>query len=171
MAPGAMLGTELDGTEPVYADDTFAATFAFIQGGVRFELEHPGPAHTPGDAFVWLPEKGVMFAGDIVYTERVLGIGEQSDSGSWIKAFEAMAARNPRWVVPGHGGPARLERARSDTLNYLLHLRQRIRQHLDAEGDAISAVEVDQSEFSYLEQFEALARRNAQAVFVEMEFD
>ena len=37
--------------------------------------------------------------------------------------------------------------------------------------DAIGATDVDQSAFGRLEQFDALARRNVQAVFVEMKFD
>ena len=57
---------------------------------------HRGPAHTPGDSFVWLDERDVMFTGDIVYVDRILGNGDQrSITDSWLAAFEAMAAFDP----------------------------------------------------------------------------
>jgi hypothetical protein len=42
---------------------------------------------------------------------------------------------------------------------------------MEAGGDMQGAPKVDQSAFSQLEGFEALAGRNAQAVFGEMEFE
>ncbi len=166
-----LLGETLDGTEPVFATETFDEALTFDLGGVTFEIVHPGPAHTPGDSYVFLPEQRVMFTGDIVYTERILGVIEVSNSASWIEAFEAMAGRAPVDVVPGHGAPTTLERATADTYEYLVNLRTRMREHIEAGGDIIGAVEVDQSAFRHLEQFDALARRNAQQIFAEMEWE
>ena len=44
-------------------------------------------------------------------------------------------------------------------------------EHIDNGGDILGAVEVDQSAFAYLEQFDQLARRNAQEVFSQMEWE
>lgn len=55
--------------------------------------------------------------------------------------------------------------------DYLANLHARMAEHVDGSGDIIGAVEVDQSAFVYLEQFDALARRNAQQVFEEMEWE
>ena len=82
-----------------------------------------------------------------------------------------MAAAKPNHIVPGHGGPTTLQRATAETRAYLVNLRTRIGTHIEAGGDMIGAVKVDQSTFKHLEQFDALARRNAQAVFAEMEFE
>ena len=73
------LGDALDGTEPSFADVTFDSDHTLDVGGLSFEIMHRGPAHTPGDSFVWLPARDVMFTGDIVYVERILGVGPQSD--------------------------------------------------------------------------------------------
>jgi hypothetical protein len=62
-------------------------------------------------------------------------------------------------------------RARAETYDYLLNLRAQIGEHIQAGGDMIGAVDVDQSSFKHLELFDLLARRNAQAVFAEMEFE
>lgn len=112
-----------------------------------------------------------MFTGDIVYMERILGVGPQSHSGEWIKTFKAMAAFKPTYIVPGHGRAGTLAQATAQTLDYLLNLRKQMAAHIENGGDMIGSVKVDQSAFSKLEQFEALSRRNAQQVYSEMEFE
>lgn len=166
-----LIGDGLAGTEPVYASETFEDRLGLTIGDRKIEIVHASPAHTPGDAFVWLPAERVVFAGDIVFTERLLGVLEFSSSAGWIEAFEMMAALDPLHVVPGHGAPTTLERARADTYDYLVNLRERMREHIDAGGDIIGSVGVDQSAFARLEQFDALAGRNAQQVFIEMEWE
>jgi glyoxylase-like metal-dependent hydrolase (beta-lactamase superfamily II) len=132
---------------------------------------HRGQAHTPGDSFVWLEERNVMFTGDIVYVERILGVGPQSNAKSWIQAFDAMAAVEPTHVVPGHGRATTLEQARADTYDYLVNLRSRIGELIEEGGDIMEAPEIDQSAFAGLEQFDSLAGRNAQTVYEQMEWE
>ena len=158
-------------TEPRYADTTFDDTHKFSVGAVNIEIHHRGHAHTPGDSFVWLPQTRVLFAGDIVYTERMLGIGSQSASRSWVAAFEAMAAFNPKVLVPGHGRPTTLAVARADTLEYLLFVRKNVAAFMADGGDISDISSVDQSRFRNLKNFELLAGRNAQRVFEELEWE
>ncbi len=166
-----LIGAELEGTEPAYADVTFAKTYRFELGGVTIEIVHPGPAHTPGDSFVWVPARDTVFAGDIVYVERILGIGDQSSITHWPAAFKAVEAVGATHVVPGHGAPTTIDRARADTYDYLMTLRKLIGAVIDRGGDIIAAPLVDQSAFSYLEQFDSLAGRNAQSAFQQMEWE
>lgn len=165
-----LIGDGLKGTEPEQADIAFEEMHVLEFGGRRLEIHHHA-AHTPGDSFVWLPRDRVVFTGDIVYVERVLGVMDFSDSAAWLEAFAALEALEPRHIVPGHGSPTTLERARADTRDYLLNLRQRMREHIDGGGDIIGAVDVDQSAFSRLGNFESLAKRNAQTVFQQMEWE
>lgn len=168
----ALIGTTaLAGTEFVYADTRFATTHAFTLGGVRVEIVHPGPAHTPGDAFVWLPNQKIVFSGDIVFMDRLLGVLPYSDSKAWLDAFAAIEKRKPAVVVPGHGRPAPLAKAQAETRDYLIDLRKKIGAFLAAGGTMIDAKKVDQSAFDYLKVFDQISRRNAQAVFAEMEFE
>ena len=104
IALSQFLGDGLDGTEPAYADVTYQTDYTLEFGGLGFEIMHRGAAHTPGDSFVWLDERDVMFTGDIVYVDRLLGNGPARDTDSWIAVFEAMAAFEPAHIVPGHGG-------------------------------------------------------------------
>jgi len=161
----------LDGTRAVYADETFEDGLSFDFGGVHFELTATGGAHTPGDAVIWLPGQRTAFTGDMVYLERMLGVASFSDFKNWMPAFQAMAANKPEHVVPGHGNPSSLERARADTYDYLVNLNKRVSGVLENGGAIEDAIAVDQEAFKYLLNFDQLARRNAQEVYVQLEFD
>ena len=116
IALSQFLGDGLEGTEPAYADVTFETDYLLEFGGFSFEIMHRGAAHTPGDSFVWLDERDVMFTGDIVYVDRILGNGPARDTDSWIAVFEAMAAYQPSYIVPGHGGATDLAKATRENL-------------------------------------------------------
>ncbi len=167
-----LMGSEaIEATRPVHADKTFAQTLTLTVGDTTFELHHPGQAHTPGDSFVWLPQEKIMFTGDIVYTERMLSIREYSSSKSWVESFRAMAAYEPEVVVPGHGAPTTLDKARTDTHDYLVFLRETIAAFMDNGGDISEIGRIDQSRFDYLANYEDLAGRNAQRVYSELEWE
>jgi len=169
---GNLVGeTAVRRTDPVYADEVFEDTKRFTLGGVTFELLHVGPAHTPGDSIVWLPKERIVFAGDVVYVGRLLGVMPYSDSRHWIRAFETMAALNPALVVPGHGPPTDLPRARADTYDYLVFLRETVGEFIRRGGDITQIGTLDQSRFAHLEDYEQLKGRNAQQVFQAMEWE
>jgi len=160
----------LAGTEPVYADNVFEEKLELDVGGVNFKLFNPAVAHTPGDTFVWLADRKVVFTGDIVYVDRLLAVNAESSVHGWIEAFEAIEALKPDVLVPGHGEPTDLKRARFETYEYLINLRDRTQAYIDGGGDAQGSVDIDQQRFKDIPVFDQLSRRNAQATFVEMEF-
>jgi len=161
----------LAGTEAVYAEETFASELDLKFGGHTFEIRHVGSAHTLGDAFIWMPETGVMFTGDIVYVDRMLGIGPAGDTLSWLETFEVMAAYNPKHIVPGHGPETDLKRATAETYDYLVYLRTMIGRIIENGGLIEEGIAVDQSMFKHLKVFEQIAKRNSQNVFMQMEFE
>lgn len=158
-------------TDPVYADETFDERLTFTMGGVDFELFHVGPAHTPGDALVWLPEKRIVFTGDVVYVERMLGVIPVSDSRNWIKALERLIELEPQTLVPGHGSVTDLARAQADTLDYLRFLREAVADYMEGGGDIMGISGIEQSRFDYLYNYDTLHGRNAQQVFQELEWE
>lgn len=52
-----------------------------------------------------------------------------------------------------------------------MNLRAQIEALLDEGGDIMAAPQVNQAAFSYLEQFDSLAGRNAQTAFQKMEWE
>jgi len=169
---GNLVGVDgLKGTQPVYADETFEEITQFTLGGITFELRHVGPAHTPGDSLVWLPEQRVVFSGDVVYIGRMLGVMPHSNSRHWIEAFDAMAALEPETIIPGHGPATDLAEASKDSRDYLSFLRESVEKFMADGGDISQIGTLDQSRFSHLVDYETLKGRNAQQVYQEMEWE
>lgn len=169
---GNLVGDKgLKNTEAVYAEETFDETFEFTLGETVFQLHHAGPAHTPGDSYVWLPQQRIVFTGDIVYVQRMLGVIPVSNSKNWLAVFENMAARQPRIVIPGHGHVTTPEEATAHTYDYLVFLRQAVSEFMDEGGGIEDIGKLDQSRFSFLENYEILKGRNAQRVYEELEWE
>jgi glyoxylase-like metal-dependent hydrolase (beta-lactamase superfamily II) len=167
-----LMGEEaLARTKPIHADETFESELDLTFGGHRFEIRHDGPAHTLGDAYIWMPDARVMFTGDIVFTGRMLGTGPARNTQSWINVFESMAAFDPKHIVPGHGHATTLAQAKAETYDYLVYLRTEIGKILEAGGTIEEGIEIDQSAFRHLAVFEEISKRNAQNVYMQMEFE
>ncbi|MCG7997462.1 MAG: MBL fold metallo-hydrolase [Candidatus Thiodiazotropha taylori] len=168
----SLVGQEgLEGTDYIYADESFSQQKLFKVGNTRIEIHHAGHAHTPGDSYIWLPQHKIVFSGDIVYTDRMLGVGSMSAHKSWIAAFEELAAKQPEIVVGGHGNPATLAKAKADTYDYLRFLREAVLVFMD-QGNSLEDIgKIDQSRFSYLKNYDSLKGRNAQRVYEELEWE
>ncbi|MEX0369880.1 MAG: MBL fold metallo-hydrolase [Tateyamaria sp.] len=162
------------------AEGTFVApptrTFEDVEviemGAFRIEVLHLGPAHGPGDTQVWLPDQGLVIAGDMAFHERMLPIFEDTIVLDWIETwdccFEPLGAT---YVIPGHGHPTNMAQVRRYTRDYLRHLRDVVGAHLEDGGDLAEAYYVDQTPFAHLDAFEELATRNAGRVYEQMEFE
>ena len=165
-----LLKEKAAGTTLAYPDRLVDDKREIKLGNTVVQLLHFGQAHTPGDIVVWLPQQKVVFAGDIVYTERMLVVLPISHSGNWVQAFDKLAQLDPKTVIPGHGHPTNLEWARKDTRDYLVYLRNEVRKFIDkSEMQHDAENKIDQSRFKYLANYELLARRNAGQIYLEME--
>jgi glyoxylase-like metal-dependent hydrolase (beta-lactamase superfamily II) len=70
--------------------------------GLEAQLIWVGPAHTAGDVIVHLPERGVLFAGDVLF-RLCTPIGWAGSYAGWYAALDRMVALAPEVIVPGHG--------------------------------------------------------------------
>lgn len=137
----ALLKERAAGTLPVLASQWVEAADARLElGGVLFELRHRGGGHTPGDMMVWLPQKDVLFAGDIVYVDRLLAVLPVSNTRQWLAAFEEVERIRPAKIVPGHGQVTTLDVARAQTRDYLRAVRGHMKQAVDPGDDLEAAV-------------------------------
>ena len=166
------VGDGCDGTVPVLPDVTFDESYELPLAGVRVELRFTGGAHTPGDAFVWLPEEGILFTSDAVYVQRLLGV-LPNGTNRWIASLEFIRDElSPKVLIPGHGHVTDLDEAMRDTYGYLVMLRDRIQDRIDDGAfDPVEAAQgLDQSDFSYLANWDQLSFRamNAQRVAEEL---
>ena len=161
-----------EGTDVVGATETFADEYVIELGNYRIEARYLGPAHSPGDIVVWLPNQSLVISGDMAFHERLLPIFEDTMTADWLETwdteFEALGAT---YVIPGHGHPTNMNQVRRYTKDYLVWIRARIGEHLDEGGDLAEAYYVDQSPFAHLDTFEELATRNAGRVYEQMEWE
>lgn len=167
----AQTGDKMFLTKVVLPDETFEEKKVIEMGGERIELLYLGPAHSPGDIMVWLPGKRLIITGDMAFHERLLPIFEHTDTAAWLDTWEEFVALKPEHLIPGHGGPTSMEEVTKYTKDYLVHVRAKVREVIDAGGGLADAYKIDQAAFEHLDTFEFLARRNAGIVFRAMEFE
>lgn len=122
----------LAGVEFVRPHETYEGSRTLDLGGIHAELIEIGHAHTFSDQVVWVPERRVLFAGDL-FEYRFFPIVPNPDVhiGNWIAALERLRAMEPEIVVPGHG-----ERTGADELleprDYFVRVRERTAELRDA---------------------------------------
>jgi cyclase len=99
---------------------TFEGALTLDVDGTRVELMEVGPAHTKGDVLVHLPERRVVFTGDIVFA-GAHPVMWQGPLDNWLAACDAVLGFDPLVVVPGHGpvGDAGAVRDMRDYLSYV----------------------------------------------------
>lgn len=167
-----VLRDRLAGTRPAYADKPAAGDrLDLAPGGVAMQLRWLGDAHFPGDAVLWLPEKRVLFSGDLIYVDRLLGVMPHSKVASWRQAFHRAEALQPEYIVPGHGQVCDLARAQRDTGAYLDWLVPAV-QAAAAEWEPLESVVArlgEAPQFAYLKNYESLHRGNVNRSYLQFE--
>ncbi|MBT9458578.1 MAG: MBL fold metallo-hydrolase [Burkholderiaceae bacterium] len=171
LALQAALGAKADGTVPTLPTRWLTGQDERLQlGGVEFEFKHRAGAHTPGDMMVWLPQRGLLFSGDVVYVERMLGVLPVSNTRHWLATFAVIEQLRPRLLVPGHGHLTTVAEAQAHTKAYLLALRAHMKKAVDDGIDMSVAVKAfDASPFTQLLNAAELMPGNASRTYLEIE--
>lgn len=154
----------------VRADHWLDKDESFTLGGIRFDVTYMGPAHAPDDIIVSVPQEGVVFSGDILFSGRIPFVGE-ADSRRWLATTEKLLAMKPKMLVPGHGAVAR-DPARDLTLtrDYITYLRERMGKAVEDFTPFEEAyAKTDWSRFAKLPAFDAANRINAYGQYLVME--
>jgi cyclase len=134
---------------------TFRDRMTLHLGDLTAELIHVENAHTTTDTVVWIPDRSVLFTGDIAMNGVTPFCLMGSAAGS-LRALDRLRELGPRTIVPGHGPPGGVEILDANEA-YLRWLRR-----LAAEGlrDRLSPLELarraDLGEFAGLLDSERL---------------
>ncbi len=166
-----VLKERLDGTVPTLPTRFVTGPDTRLElGGTVLELQHAHGGHTPGDMLVWLPQKNVLFTGDLVFVDRVLGLQPYSDSKTWIGSFAMIDALKPAIIVPGHGQVTDLPTAQAQTRDLLLALRAHMKNALDNGVDVDAAVKsFDGKPYAHLIHADVWIPQLANHTYLEME--
>lgn len=129
---------------------TFDDRLTVFAGELRLDLFYVGPAHTRSDVVVWIPERKLLFAGDIVFNGGTPFAIAGSVAG-WLETIDRLKALGVERVVPGHGpvcGPDALD-AVADYLRWV--------QELAAEGFKKGAPPLELAQTTRLGRFGELS--------------
>ena len=96
-----------DGVQLTTANRTFTGETSMVVNGVSLHLIEVGPAHTAGDCIVHVPERDVIYAGDILFV-GVTPVAWAGPVSRIVAALRRIAALGARHIVPGHGPLASL---------------------------------------------------------------
>ena len=139
-------------------------------GRMGFIIRHVGPAHTPEDLVVFVPQRSMLFAGDLVFRGRIPFVG-QADSRQWIASLSRLIDFKPALLIPGHGPVSDSPLADLQlTRDYLVHLRKTMAEaaaNLEPWEEAYA--KADWSRFERLPLFRAANRMNAYNTYLLME--
>ena len=93
---------DFDGIVATGPDRTFAGEESLDVGGREVRLIQVGPAHTPGDTLVHVPDAKLLYAGDVLFIggTPVVWAGPTS---RWIAACDLILDMDVETIVPGHG--------------------------------------------------------------------
>lgn len=123
-----------------FPDRTFSRAETLAVDGREVRLIEVGPAHTPGDAVVYIPDAGVVFAADVLFVDAtpVMWFGPLE---GWLKATETLLSLDAEIYVPGHGPPGG-RAAVLEMRDYLTWLDAGVREHHAAGRSPLEAARV-----------------------------
>lgn len=158
-----------DEVEPAAPTDTFTGATRLDVGGLSLDVVEVGPAHTAGDVLVEIPDRGVVFTGDILFNggTPVIWAGPIRN---WIAACDRIVDAGWSVVVPGHGPLAGIEDVTAQRA-YLAWLLEEVRPR-QAAGMTVdeTIADIDLGHFADLGDAERLAV-NVDAAYAEFDPD
>jgi glyoxylase-like metal-dependent hydrolase (beta-lactamase superfamily II) len=120
---------------------------------------------------IYFPDTAVVFAGDLVYVDRILGVLPQSNVRKAQAAFWRLTALNAKHVVPGHGRVTDLAQAKREAGDYYDFLIANVgtaARNMDSITETLDKFAMP-AQFVGLENFADLHRANMNRVFVDFE--
>ncbi len=157
------------GTKVVKLNTGVKENYTFSLGDTEFHImQLVKQAHTKGDLVVYIPKKKVLFAGDLVFNDRISSLRDGSIIGS-LKALELIDSLHPKVIVGGHG-------YRTDsnaTLVFKVYLTTMKKQIQEALENDISIDEISKKvqmpEYRKMKLYDILHRRNVFDAYRELE--
>ncbi len=165
------LGERLAGTQPLPAPQRLNGDDVQLRlGGETLVLRYTD-THYPGDAWVWLPRQRVVFSGDLIYVDRLLGVLPWSSVKNGQRAFAALKALKPKHIVPGHGRVCDLDKAQRESGDYYDFLVSKVgaaAREMEPMSEVLDRY-ADLPAFRHLENYRDLHRANMNRAFTEFE--
>jgi len=165
-----VLGQELYGETKIVPLDTIVENNLTLKvSGKIFNIKQMHErAHTESDLLIHIEDEGVVFAGDLVFNDRLASIRDGSLIGS-LKVLDEIDALNPKVIVGGHGY-ATDSNATKSLRAYLTQMKKEVQNALDND---ISIQDVTKkvlmSNYKEMKLYNVLHSRNVFVSYQELE--
>ena len=104
---------------------TFADQITLHSGDMRAQVRHVGAAaHTTNDSIIWIPDRSVLFCGDLIFNGGTPFLLMGSVSGAIEVLKEVLMPLGARTIIPGHGPVFEGTGPIEETLDYLRFVQQ-----------------------------------------------
>jgi cyclase len=121
-----LTGQDMEGTTVVYPTLTFNDMMEIDLGNQRVQLFYPKSSHTDGSILVYIPDKKILFAGDILFTNYHPFIAD-GNVKSWVRVLDSIFAMDVEYIIPGHG-PMSTKKDVQDMKKYLIAFDRKAKQ-------------------------------------------
>jgi cyclase len=143
-------------------DQVFETQHLGELGGVKYQVIHMG-GHTPDSSIVWIPDKRVLYASDLIFQGRYPYIFD-ADITAWIEALKQLKKFKAEVIIPGHG--MRCTEAEIDVLlDYLEGSWQLVKEHIQAGHNVVKTLKDKAFPVFPGEKYESLHKANIRAMF------
>ncbi len=165
-----ILGKELYGkTKIVPLDTVVDDNLTLTLGESTFQIKQlTNIAHTKGDLIVYLKEQNVLFAGDLVFNERLTSLRDGSIIGS-LEALKKIDAYHAKVIIGGHGSKVDA----NATVTLKRYLSQMKKEILKAQDNDIGMEEINKKvtmpNFAKFKLYNVLHKRNVLDAYRELE--
>ena len=126
-------------------------------------------AHTSADLFVYIPSHKTIFAGDLVFNDRLPSIRDGSLKG-WIETLDVIKSMDVDFIIGGHGKI--VDRTSVEmTYNYLATLQKEVSTLLE-DGEEIADVvdKVVMEKYKDVHFYDSMHRQNVEIAYRMLEW-
>jgi cyclase len=81
---------------------TFEERMKLYVDGLEVQLIFVGPAHTTNDIVAWIPERKLLFTGDVIFNGGT-PFALAGSIGGWLRALDVIEDLGAERLIPGHG--------------------------------------------------------------------
>lgn len=127
-------------------------------------------AHTDSDLYVYIPNKRVVFVGDLVFNDRIPSIRDGNLKG-WIETLDEIQALDVDFVIGGHGDLV-TKKSLVMTYDYLKELHESVSQLIENGEELDDVVNmVVMKKFQDINLYDSLHRQNVETAYRIIEWE
>lgn len=165
-------------TKEAYKGTTQVFPNLFIEGEKTLEIDGKKviiksvnkKAHSKSDLYIYIPEYVTVFAGDLVFNERIPSIRD-GNLRNWIEALDTVKSMDAQYIIGGHG--KLVDKHSVDaTYKYLSELAEGVSLALEEGADITQTLDsVKMEDFKDFKMYDTLHRQNIETAYRILEWE